>query len=338
MAAVSSLVATVVSAVFAVALLRRWAVRGRTPATLWWGLSLVQFCVASVALLLGEVLGWGAPVFRVFYLFGAVTNVLWLGLGTVAINARRRVPSAVTGGVVVLVGLLSLRGATGPDPALWWPSVVVALTLGAAMLLHSARLVQRAAAGVVVTFTAVAAVLVLGSDLVAPIPTGVLPEGRELFPLAVRGMAVAGNAVGSVIVIVGALASSAHAVWRRPDRSADAGLRDVRIADRSVAAALADWFFAGRRGARRAGNVVRGNLLIALGVGLAAASALFAYVGSFLGALIGIELTDAETTGHAVGLAVGVVVMYAGFRRTLAPVEDEDRATALATAGAGGTT
>ena len=32
-------------------------------------------------------------------------------------------------------------------------------------------------------------------------------------------------------------------------------------------------------------------------------------------------LTDAETTGHAIGLAIGVVVMYAGFRRTLQPVE-----------------
>jgi hypothetical protein len=332
LAAVSSLVATVVSAVFAVALLRRWAARGRTPATLWWGLALVQFCLASAALLLGEVFGWTGPVFRVFYLFGAVTNVLWLGLGTVAINARRRVPSAVTGGVVVLTGLLSLRGASGPDPALWWPSVVVALALGSVMLLPSARLVRRAGAAVVVAFTAVATWLVLGADLVAPIPADTLPEGRELFPLAVRGMAVAGNAVGSVIVIVGALASSAHAVWRRPDRSADAGLRDVRVADRSVAAAIADWVFAGRRGARRAGNVVRGNLLIALGVGLAAASALFAYVGSFLGALIGVELTDAETTGHAVGLAVGVVVMYAGFRRTLAPVEDEAGGAAPAAA------
>ena len=84
-------------------------------------------------------------------------------------------------------------------------------------------------------------------------------------------------------------------MWRRPDREADELLRSVDVAHRSWFAATAEWLFAGRRGAARAGNVVRGNLLIAL--------------------------TDAETTGHAIGLAIGVVVMYAGFRRTLQPVE-----------------
>lgn len=321
MAIASSLVATAVSAVFAVALLRRWATRGRTPAALWWGIALVQFCVASAALLFGEVLGWNAPLFRVFYLFGAVTNVLWLGLGTIVINARRRGPTMATGAVVLVAGLASIRGAVGPDPSLWWPSVAVGVLLGLVMLLPVARVVQHGAFVVVAAFTVVATIAVFTADLVSAIPAGTLPEGRELFPRAVRGLAVAGNAIGSVIVVVGALASSAHAVWRRPDRSADAGLRDVRLRDRSVAAALADWLFAGRRGSTRAGNVVRGNLLIAAGVALAAMSALFAYLGSFLSGLIGVELADAETTGHAVGLAVGVVVMYRGFRRTLAPVE-----------------
>lgn len=335
MAILSSLVATAVSAVFAVALLRRWSARGRTPAALWWGLALAQFCLASAALLAGEALGWTDPVFRVFYLFGAVTNVLWLALGTVVINARRRVPTIVTGAVVLLAGLLSIRGAMGPDPALWWPSVAVGIGLGVVMVTPLARVVQRGALLVVVAFSAVAVVAVVTADLVAPIPATGLPEGRDLFPVAVRGLAVAGNAIGSVIVVVGALASSAHAVWRRPDRSADAGLTDVRLADRSIAAALADWIFAGRRGTARAGNVVRGNLLIALGVALAAMSAVFAYLGSFLSGLVGVELTDAETTGHAVGLAVGVLVMYRGFRRTLAPVEREPVTAPAADAGVG---
>jgi len=334
MAAVSSLVATAVSAVFAAALLRRWASRGRTPAALWWGLALVQFAAASAALLVGEVMGWTAPVFRIFYLFGAVTNVLWLGLGTIVINARRRVPTVVTAAVVLAVAALSLRGALGPDPALWWPTVAVGAAVGTALLAPTARLVRRGALIVVVAFTVVASVAVLTADLVAALPTDALPEGRELFPLGVRGLAVAGNTVGSIVVVIGALASSAHAVWRRPDRSADPGLRDVRLADRSIAAALADWIFAGRRGATRAGNVVRGNLLIALGVALAAMSAVFAYLGSFLSSLIGIELADADTTGHAVGLAMGVVVMYRGFRRTLVPAEVE-AAAAPEVVGAG---
>lgn len=325
MAAVSSFVAAVVATGFAIALLQRWATRGRTPATLWWGLALVQFALASAALFLGVTVGWSSPLFRLFYLFGAVTNVLWLGLGTLAINARRRPVSMTTGGVLVVVGLVCIAGVRGPDPALWWPSVIVAIALGGAMLLPSARLVSRVGASVVVVFTLVAVVTVLGADFVAVLPSDGLPEGRDLFPLTVRGMAVAGNAVGSVLVVVGALASSAHAVWRRPDRSHDAELRRVTVGDRTPMAATAEWLFQGRRGAARAGNVVRGNLLIALGVGVAAASALFAYLGEFVGALVGLELVDADTTGHAVGLAIGVVVMYAGFRRTLQPVEDHDR-------------
>ena len=321
MATLASLVATAVGAVFATALLRRWANRGRTPASLWWGLSLAQFAVASGALLLGEVLGWNGPVFRVFYLLGAVTNVLWLGLGTIVVNARRRGVTLTLGVVLLLTAGLSAWGAAAGGVELWAPSAAVALLLGAACLLPRAAAVQRWTAVLVVAFSLVAAVLVATAPLAGPVAATGLPEGRELFPLAVRGLAVAGNAVGSVVVVVGALASSAHVVWRRPDREADTLLWGVSLSERSWFAATAEWLFAGRRGAARAGNVVRGNLLIALGVLLAAASALFAYVSEFLGALVGVELTDAETTGHAIGLAVGVVVMYAGFRRTLQPAE-----------------
>lgn len=321
MAALASLVATVVGTVFTVALLRRWAQRGRTPASLWWGLSLAQFAIASAALLLGQLFGWNAVLFRVFYLFGAVTNVLWLGLGTVAINARRRGVTLTLGVVLGLTAGLGAWGAAAGDAALWLPTVATAGVLGAVCLVPRARLVQRGAALAVVVFTLVATAAVVSAGFVAVLPTSGLPEGRELFPLVVRGLAVAGNAVGSVVVVVGALASSAHVVWRRPDRADDVLLRDVNLTDRSWFAATAEWIFAGRRGAARAGNVVRGNLLIALGVFVAAASALFAYVSEFLGALVGLELSDVETTGHAIGIALGVVVMHAGFRRTLQPVE-----------------
>ena len=157
MATLASLVATVVGTAFAVALLRRWAVRGRTPASLWWGLSLVQFALASAALLLGEVLGWSGPVFRAFYLFGAVTNVLWLALGTVVINARRRGVVLTLGTVLLLTAALTGWGAAAADTALWLPSTVVATALAVACLLPLASSVQRWSAVVVVVFTAAAA-------------------------------------------------------------------------------------------------------------------------------------------------------------------------------------
>jgi hypothetical protein len=322
MATLAAIVATIVGTIFAIALLRRWAQRGRTPASLWWGLSLAQFALASAALLLGQLLGWTEPVFRIFYLFGAVTNVLWLALGTIAINVRRRGVTLTLGmTLLVVAGLCAWAASASEQPLLWWDTVALSAALGLLSLLPRADWIARGSAVVVVLFTLAAAVMVLGADLVAEIPADGLPEGRALFGLPIRGLAVAGNVVGSVIVIVGALASSAHVVWKRPDRSADVLLTGVTVTDRSWFAATAEWLFAGRRNAPKAGNVVRGNLLIALGVLLAAGSALFAYLSELVSAVIGITLTDADTTGHAVGLAIGVIVMYAGFRRTLAPVE-----------------
>lgn len=311
MAVLSSLIATVVSAAFAAQLLRRYRQRGRTPATLYWGISLSMFSLASLALLVGVALGWASWSFRLFYLFGAVLNVPWLALGNIAINARRRPVGLVVGGVALVVALLSVRPALGDEPALWWPSAALAGAYGLLLVALRGRALTRAALVVTALFSAWAAVAVGVATFEIPLATTGLPEGRDLFPLVVRGTAVAGNAVGATLVVVSALASSAHIVWRRPDADEVEVFRTIGR-DRSYADALSRWVWSGRRGARGVGNVVRGNLLIAAGVGLAAAGGLLSFLG--------------DTTGHAIGLAVGVVVMYLGFVRTTQP---EPTATAV---------
>lgn len=74
--------AALVSLAFAMATFERWLGRRRRH-DLAWSVALAQFSVASFALAAGASLGWSGPVFRVFYLFGAITNVLFLALGTV---------------------------------------------------------------------------------------------------------------------------------------------------------------------------------------------------------------------------------------------------------------
>lgn len=59
MALVASLVATVVSGVFATSLLRRW--RSGSSALLSWGVSLAMLCVASPTLLAGVGRSAGLP-------------------------------------------------------------------------------------------------------------------------------------------------------------------------------------------------------------------------------------------------------------------------------------
>lgn len=303
LAIVASVVATAVSAVFAVALLRRYTTgRHGTRALAYWGVALAMFSAASLMLLLGVVAGWSSATFRAFYLFGAVLNVPWLALGSVAINARSRAVSRVTGAVTLVGALLFVPGVLGVTPLLWLPGLVLAGVWGLVQLGRDAQGVVAGSVALVAVLTVVGVFAVLSAGLRAPLPSGGVPEGAELFPVAVRGLAVAGNAVGATIVIVGAVASSANLVWARPDPAAAVMLR--REARRAPVEALARWIFRGRRGAH-VPHLVRGNLLIAAGVLVAAAGGALSFLG--------------ETTGHAVGIAVGVSVMFAGFVRTTRP-------------------
>ncbi len=306
LAVLTALVASGVSGVFAATLLRRWWQRGRTNrALLVWGIALGFFCTASVGLLTGVVGGWTSAEFRAFYLFGGVLNVPWLALGSIAVNARSAAVSRWTGGVLLAVAaIVGRQVAVADEPALWLPSAVLAAVWGAFLLVGVERLVVGGAAAALVVYSIVATVVVVTADYVVPLPTTGLPEGAELFHPRVRGMAVGGNAVGSVTVIVSALVSSAVMVWRRPSRSADRlVLRDTR--EHGYADAIARWIFRGRTGAPVA-HLVRGNLLIALGVLLAATGGILSFLG--------------DTVGHAIGFTIGVVVMYLGFVRTTRPV------------------
>jgi hypothetical protein len=88
-------IATLVAAAFTVALADRWWAH-RRPHEAAWALAMGQFTVASLALWAGGAAGWNRFVFRVFYLFGAITNVAWLALGSVLLlNGGRRARAAI---------------------------------------------------------------------------------------------------------------------------------------------------------------------------------------------------------------------------------------------------
>ncbi|MEX0868662.1 MAG: hypothetical protein WD011_03230 [Nitriliruptoraceae bacterium] len=309
MAVVTAAVAVSVSALFALTLLRRWWARGRTNrALLIWGVALVMFCTASTALLVGPLNGWTSAEFRLFYVFGAVLNVPWLALGSIAVNASRASVSRWTGVVLLAVAVLVARQALAAElAALWWPSAALALGWAAALLVGRQRVVVGAAALVLIVFSALAAAIVLAADYVEPLPTSGVPEGAEVFAPIVRGFAVAGNSVGAVTVVVSALVSSAVLVWRRPARDADRQLvADARVG--GYAHAIARWLFRGRTGAGEGlAHLVRGNLLVGLGVAIAAAGGVLSFLG--------------DTVGHAIAFTIGVSVMYAGFVRTTRPVD-----------------
>jgi hypothetical protein len=131
---------------------------------------------------------------------------------------------------------------------------------------------RRAYVAGLAAFTVVSVVLVAVARVTpADLAGRLLPEGKEFLPVSVRVLAVVGNVVGTVIVVGGAVASGLAMRSRR----------DLRPR-------------------------FEGNLLIALGVLLAASGGVFAFLAS--------------SDKLALGLALGASVMYLGFRRASAPV------------------
>lgn len=237
--------ATAVAALFAVALLRRYVRRGRlNRALVYWALSLSMFALAALALAVGDVAGWTSGWFRVFYLFGGVLVVPWLALGTVQTVAPDRVTRRILGASSLVVAVLfvvpMLRAV---DPSLYATGFALAGLWGLLLAAGDAGQVRAGSLVLVAVYSALATFAVLAGEMLEPIRAAPLPEGRDVFGAGVRGFAVGGNALASVLVVVGSVASA------------------VRL-----------------RG-KGAPHLLVGNLLIAVGVLVAAAGGTIAFAG-----------------------------------------------------------
>ena len=238
-----AILAAAVSGLFAVAVLRRYLNRRRVnDALLAWGVALAFFCGASLALVVGELASWSAASFRAFYLLGGALTVPFLALGTVITLTRDAVTLRLLAVLALSVGIASLVGAVRGAELLVVPAIVGS-TWGL-VLLSPARLVVAGSFALVVVFAVGAAVAVLTAALRAPVGPEAFPEARTLIPPSVRGFAFAGNVIGGLLLIVGAVVSA------------------LRLRGRGF------------------GNMVTGNLLIALGAVVAASTGVFAFLGA----------------------------------------------------------
>jgi uncharacterized membrane protein YhdT len=77
-----------VSAVFSAVMAQRWMARHRGHQAAW-AIGLAMFAVAAAAGFARQAFGPTELDYRLFYLFGAILNVAWLGLGTVYLTAPR---------------------------------------------------------------------------------------------------------------------------------------------------------------------------------------------------------------------------------------------------------
>lgn len=120
--------AALVALAFSMSTFERWLSRRARPAgsatparhELAWSVALLQFSLASAALAAGAGLGWNGTWFRLFYLFGAITNVPFLALGTVyLLGGERRgdVWAAIVGLLAAFAaGVLATAPFTAPIP------------------------------------------------------------------------------------------------------------------------------------------------------------------------------------------------------------------------------
>jgi FtsH-binding integral membrane protein len=81
--------ASVVALAFSLSTFERWREK-RQPYQLAWTVAFALFLAAAACLWWGAADRWTGPVFRLFYLFGAITNVPVLALGTVYLIGRQR--------------------------------------------------------------------------------------------------------------------------------------------------------------------------------------------------------------------------------------------------------
>lgn len=111
--------AALVALAFTLCLFERWLATRRRH-DLAWALSLAMFTVGAGALWLGAAAGWNGPVFRTFYLFGAVLNVPFLALGTLYLLAgpgrADRWAAAVGLAAAFAAGVVLVAPFRGPVP------------------------------------------------------------------------------------------------------------------------------------------------------------------------------------------------------------------------------
>ena len=89
MESVLSIVAAIAASLFAFDLWKDYRLRPR-PHVAAYGTGMTMFAVATWALFIGVTFSWTGPIYRTFFLFGAVLNIPFLALGSMFLVVGKR--------------------------------------------------------------------------------------------------------------------------------------------------------------------------------------------------------------------------------------------------------
>jgi hypothetical protein len=98
---------TVLAIGFSMVIFRRYRERGGTH-LMWWGLGMLTYAAGTVTESATTLLGWHEPVFRLWYITGALLGGAPLAQGTVYLLLPRRIANRLTVALIaaVLIGAL----------------------------------------------------------------------------------------------------------------------------------------------------------------------------------------------------------------------------------------
>jgi hypothetical protein len=105
---------TVVAAVFATIVLRRYLRRRSGPHLLWWGLGLVIYGIGTLTESLTTIFGWNETVFRAWYISGALCGGAPLAQGTAYLLLRRRTANLLAVALIAVIGVAAVLVVLSP--------------------------------------------------------------------------------------------------------------------------------------------------------------------------------------------------------------------------------
>ena len=292
--------------------------RRRQPYQLVWTIGLLWYGISAGTEFIGGAWGWNEPLYRVWYLIGAVYVAGWLGLGTVYLLTRTRFGYAFAVSLL-LAGLFTMLSqakyhyaASGPAPYIYFGvAIVVAIAITVMAFRRDDRWATLAAF-VIVGGSLVGAVMAFTAQLAPPgfsvDPQTLIPTGEKM-PGYLRLLTPFFNVTGAFALGLGALYSAYTFMDKRRvirySLRTDQGLLSFALNVLLAPIAITVNFLASLPGA--IADLVRGRLSSRV-----PATILIA-VGATIPAFTSGANRFGATSAFFVGELLGILFLFAGF-------------------------
>jgi hypothetical protein len=310
-------ITALIALVFAMALLDQWRVR-RHAFQLCWAIGMLFFGIASGCESIAAASGWSEPLYRTWYLTGAVCTAGWLGLGTAFLLGRTRFGYAFAF-CLFLAGLFTFltqqrynyEGAGGAPILYFIAAGILALAVAVATYFQDDRW-PRIAALAVIGASLLSVGLMLTTTLAAPgwkVDPATNAPVADLFPGSLRLLTPFLNVTGGLALAFGAIFSAYVFMPKRrildysldPSQPGDQFLFNLAISPVAITVNLVASLPLALRAllAGRLHSRVPATILIAIGAFLASSGDVLARFGA--------------TEFFALGKLLAVIFLFLGF-------------------------